>query len=200
MPAGRNVTGVTSVPSSQPGVEPGEQPERHPGLRDRLPGPADLRDLDQVVHQREPGEPGLVGGERHAGSQAGRVLAPREPGHLEHDLAGPASCAGRVRGSCAVRSATALAAHGRRLAAVDLVHDVPALGGELVGDGAHPLELAGQDRRRDRHGRAAALRRRHSASGVSNTTATAGQAGGPGGRQPARPALRRRGRGCRPPW
>ena len=46
----------------QVGVEPGQQPERHPRLRDRLPGPVDLRDLDQVIHQRQPGAAGLVRG------------------------------------------------------------------------------------------------------------------------------------------
>ena len=55
-PAGRKVTGVHSVPSSQPGVQAGEQAEGHPRLGDRLPGAVDLGDLDQVVHQRQPGE------------------------------------------------------------------------------------------------------------------------------------------------
>ena len=57
----------------EPGVEPGEHAEGDPGLGDRLPGGADLRDLDQVVHQGDAGEPGLVGRQRDA-------LQPRRPG------------------------------------------------------------------------------------------------------------------------
>ena len=68
----------------EPGVEAGDQPERHPRLRDRLPGPVDLRDLDEVVHHREPGEPGLVGGQRHRPQPGAGVLAPREPRQLQH--------------------------------------------------------------------------------------------------------------------
>ena len=69
-PARRKVTGVQRVPRSQPGVERRRAPERDPRLGDRVPGPADLGDLDQVVHQRQPGEARLVRGEGDAGSQA----------------------------------------------------------------------------------------------------------------------------------
>ena len=62
------------------GVEAGEQAERDPGLRDRLPGGADLRDLDEVVHQRDArrSRPGAAAGAMST-SQPSRVLAPREP-------------------------------------------------------------------------------------------------------------------------
>ena len=70
----------------QAGVQAGDQPERDPRLGDRLPGPVDLRDLDQVVHQRQPAEPGLVGGQRHRPQPPCRVLAPGEARQLQHDL------------------------------------------------------------------------------------------------------------------
>jgi hypothetical protein len=68
----------------QPSVQAGEQAERDPGLGNRLPRRTDLGDLDQVVHQGEPREPGLVRRERDVAQPSGRVLAPREPGDLEH--------------------------------------------------------------------------------------------------------------------
>ena len=40
----------------QPGVQSGQQSEGDVGLWDRLPGPVDLWDLDQVVHQGQAGE------------------------------------------------------------------------------------------------------------------------------------------------
>ena len=70
MPGARKVTGVTSVPSWSRVVRPRERPAS-PTARDRLPGAADLRDLDEVVHEREAGEPGLLGGR-------GDVAQPRE--------------------------------------------------------------------------------------------------------------------------
>ena len=63
-----------------------------------------------MVHQREPGEAGLVGGQGDVAQPGRRVLAPREPRHLEHHAAAPARCrrsaagAGRGRrGSSAPR-------------------------------------------------------------------------------------------------
>ena len=74
----------------EPGVQAGQEAERDPGLGDRLPRRPDLRDLDEVVHQREAGQSDLVRCERDAAQPVGGILAPREAGDLEHD-AGPAA-------------------------------------------------------------------------------------------------------------
>ena len=126
----------------EPGVEAGEQAEGHPGLGDRLPRATDLRDLDQVVHQREPREPRPVGREGDVPQPRGRVLAPREPGHLEHDLQslGAATLA-PGRAPCARSGAFSGARPGS--GATWWTTSQPSVG-ELVGHAAHPLELTGQ--------------------------------------------------------
>src|SRR5215471_15654942 len=70
--------------SAQPKVsgQAGQHAQRDPWLGYRFPGPADLRDLDQVIHQRDATEPG---GRRRFGDPAepgGWVIAPAEPGDL----------------------------------------------------------------------------------------------------------------------
>ena len=185
---------------AQSGPEPREQAERHPGLRDRLPGTADLGDLDQVVHQREPREPGLVGGERDPGQPGGRVLAPREPGDLQHD-AQPlrrASLAVRLRrraatGAPARRPSRPRARPPRRARGPSPHRRGPRR------DGGVPLSCAGEDRGRDRTGPA-----RRCGAGTRRP-GWPSRRPRPGGRRPGRPPAsarggRRRSRACRPPW
>ena len=191
-PAGRNVAGVHERAQLQPGVQAGDQAEGHPGLGDRLPGGVDLGDLDQVVHQRQPGEPRLVRRQRHLAHPAARVLAPGEPRELEHHLA----AVGR-RGvlrfgpqpQCSDRSGCGLS-RVRSPAPGDDLDVVPALGGERRGRTAAARRTcsartgAGTGRSRR------ALRRRHSSPGVSSSTATAGS---PAARAASRQAIRRVG-------
>ena len=56
MPAGRKRHRRDERAQPQAGVEAGQQPEGHPRLRDRLPGAAHRRDLDEVIHQGQAGE------------------------------------------------------------------------------------------------------------------------------------------------
>ena len=132
-------------PEPQPGPERRQVAERHPRLGDRLPGPADLRDLDEVVHQRQTREAGRVGRLRHAAQPLRRLLAPREPGHLEDDLHPQGRTAvGRRRGRGRGR-------RGHRVGSGrDSVDDVPALTRQGGLDVPDRPELAGEDRRRDR--------------------------------------------------
>ena len=125
-PAGRKVTGVTSVPRLEAGAEAGEQPEGHPWLGDRRPGPVDLRDLDEVVHQRDPGEAALVRGPGDPGQPGGGVLAPREAGDLQHDPQPLRRAAAPAGGAvvCPERVTGDALGHTTRL---DDVHQVPAL-------------------------------------------------------------------------
>ena len=85
MPGSRNVTGDTSVPNRRFGVETGEQAEGEPRLGYRLPGTVHLRNLDQVVHQRDATKPICIGRQRHIPKPANRILSPRKPRDLQHD-------------------------------------------------------------------------------------------------------------------
>ena len=152
----RKVTGVTSVPSRSPGVQAGQQAERHPGLGDGLPGPARLRDLDQVVHQRDaarsrPRWPRRADG--GAASRAGRPAQP-EPGHVQ-DEAQPGRAprlARRRRAGCRGSARARRRAAGRR-------DQVPALGAELIpARRRHPAELGVQHGGGHGRGPAPALR------------------------------------------
>ena len=62
----------------EPGAQPGDRAQGDPRLRDRRPGPVDLRDLDQVVHHRQAGEarPRRPPGRR----RSARPAAPRPTG------------------------------------------------------------------------------------------------------------------------
>jgi hypothetical protein len=51
----------------------GEVPERRVALEHVLPLPADLRDLEEVVHQPEALEARLLSGARHVGERGGRA-------------------------------------------------------------------------------------------------------------------------------
>ena len=158
---------------TQAGVEPGEQAERDVRLGDRLPRPADLGDLDQVVHQRDAGEaePRRPPARRRVSQPAGSsphgnretwsttstpggrttIPAPRElrqprpvGGRSARDRARPWSTT-TSQPSAASSSATA----------------------------PHPLELAGERRRRHGHV-AGGVAAPALGVGVANTTATAG--------------------------
>ena len=169
----------------QPGPQPGQRAQRHPRLRDRLPRAPDLRDLDQVVHQRESREARLVGRPRDPGQPRAGVLAPREAGHLEHDLDARARSGGRR------------ARRGRRAAAGDrsstgagsstsTTRSQPSRSSSVQRPGTRAswAASAGAGTGRSR----AAFRRRHSAAGVLSTTATPGS---PADRAAATQARRR---------
>jgi hypothetical protein len=64
----------------------GEQSERHEWLGNRIPRPTDLRDLDQMVHERDPAEPGRLGRRRDRRQPPGGIPAPRELRDLEDEL------------------------------------------------------------------------------------------------------------------
>jgi hypothetical protein len=121
----------------QPGVEAGQQAERHPGLGDRLPGRADLRDLDEVVHQREPGEARLVGRERHVAQPGRRVVAPREPRDLEHHVQTLLPRPVGLRRRCRRRG---------HVGAGHLEDPVPALVGQHRAQRAERADLLGEHR------------------------------------------------------
>jgi hypothetical protein len=124
------------------GVQPGQQAQRHPRLRNRLPGPAYLRDLDQVIHQRDPAEPCLGSRARHRFQPRRRVVAPREPGDLEdeaHQDWLPPLVAACLPGTRSVR--------GLGLGGARPEHHVPALIGNLRGRRRHPAQLGIEDRR-----------------------------------------------------
>ena len=187
----------------QPGVEPGDQPEGDPGLRDRLPGacrPAGSGSGGPSARSRRTPprrRPAPISAQPGA-----RVLAPGEPGELQHHA--------QPRGSeRAVRSPTAgcrrvaavrpiAGACGR--SAVDHVDDVPALGREVArpprppGVPGRSASAAGTGRSRVGVAAAALLARgvQHDGDGR--------QPGGPRGVAPGRTPRARRARACRRPW
>ena len=146
-PAARNVTGVTRVPRLQIGIQAGEHAEGHPRFGDRLPGPPDLRDLDEVIHQREPSESGVRRGESDGLEPAGRVVVPAKPGDLQYER--------QLRGARTLLSRGLPAA--RRVARLHLVlavragrraqNDVPAFGGHLSRDVGQAAKLRVEHRR-----------------------------------------------------
>ena len=144
----------------QAGVEPGDQPEGHPRLRDRLPGGVDLRDLDQVVHQGDPGEAGLVGRQRHRPAPSAPGSSPQ--GNRDscsttlQPVAGarllPFGPQPQVRPACRCGWGP-----NRGVSATSPDDDldvVPALGREVVADGGHAAYLVGRAWRPARGGRA----------------------------------------------
>ena len=68
MPGARNVTGVTSVPSSRPVPRPASAPSVTQGSGIGDQARSDLGDLDEVVHQGQTCEPGRVGRRREVAS------------------------------------------------------------------------------------------------------------------------------------
>ena len=66
---------------AETGFQARQHPQRHPRLGDRLPGAADLGDLDQVIHQRDALQASLGGRAGHRGEpvrRAFRILVPEE--------------------------------------------------------------------------------------------------------------------------
>jgi len=69
-----------------PPGEAGEEPERGPAVEQGVPVPADLGDLDEVVHHPEAGEAHLLCGSGHRSQTAGdlgRAAGPVERGDLQ---------------------------------------------------------------------------------------------------------------------
>ena len=132
MPSRRSV----SRPASRPSVTHGSGIGSH--------GRVDLRDLDEVVHQRDAGEARLGCGERDVRQPASRVLAPREARELQHDVEpGPRArrsrCGGlRARGWTPRRCPRTLTARSQPSAAARL------------GDPGDRLQLLGEHPRRHR--------------------------------------------------
>ena len=205
-------------PELEPRRRGGEGAERHPRLGDRVPGAADLRDLDEVVHECDAGEPGLLGGAGHVAQPGEQVTLGREARQLEHDAAQgrPVRRARRPRGGLPSRGVRSV---GRRLVRGD-PDDLPPLGLEQVHRGGDRGELAREDAGRDRalasgvartaYGRRACRGRRRRPGALRPGRRPASGGGGPrrcracrrrssggarrGPRRPARAARRRR------PW
>ena len=66
-------------------VETREQAQGQPWLGYRLPSTVHLRNLDQVVHQRDATETECIGRQRHIPKPANRILCPRKPRDLQDD-------------------------------------------------------------------------------------------------------------------
>jgi len=111
----------------------GQQAERHPRLGDRLPRPARLRDLDEVIHQRDPAEAG--GGRRASdgGKPAGRVVLPREPGDLQDELQ-----PGRAQILLGGGAAASRGMRGLDARVCGPQDQIPALGPDLAGHRGDP--------------------------------------------------------------
>ena len=185
IPAGRNDTGVHSVPSRSPVAQRRQVTERHPRLGDRLPGPTHLRDLDQVVHQRETREAGGVGRLRHLPQPGRGVLAPGEARDLEHHLHPRGRTAiGRRRGPGAGGGGRPVRWWRRPRGRRPSPHP-PAPAGRP----APPGSCAGQHRRRDRPvARGVAATALGLRGGQQHRHDR--QPGGPTGRQPGQPPAR----------
>ena len=159
-----------------------EHPEGHPRLRDRLPGPANLGDLYQVVHQRDSLQARLgrgAGHRRQPARRPGRVLTPGKSRQLQ-DQAHP----DRPLPLLAGRHPRARGVRSLGLSLPGGCHQVPSLAADLFGGRSHPPQLARQHRGRHRHTArsvpAAALRR----IGVEEH-GDGGRAAAPGERQVA---------------
>jgi len=65
--------------------EPGKHAERYPWLGDRIPRPPHLRDLDQVVHERDALEASIARGLDGRHQPSGWVVPPRELRYLQDE-------------------------------------------------------------------------------------------------------------------
>ena len=194
-PDGRSPA-CTRVPSSQAACRaPASSAERHPRLGDRVPGPADLGDLDEVVHQRQAGEarprrrrgrrrsarpagPRPTGSGTPAARPAGRGSALRSA-RVGGAAAGIDGAAGLVGGDLDRRGPSPRASsRGLRRAPCAAGRRAPE-----PGPGGHARRCGGGTRRPGCRGR-----RRPPAARTR------------GPRRARRAASSRRARGCRPPW
>ena len=152
------MTPVTSVPSRIRVGHAGQVAERRVALEHVLPLAPDLRDLEEVVHQPQAREAGLLGGARDLGERGGgrrRAPGPAEARDLQPELERqrrllPGARRRRARrGSAGGTSSTGPAA----------VDAGEALAGERVAERRLRLaQLRGDDLRRDRRrARAVAL-------------------------------------------
>ena len=188
---------MTSVPSRRRVSRPASRPSVTHGSGIGSQARADLRDLDQVVHQREAREARLVRGEGDAAQPAppgprptgsGRPGAPRR-------ARARAAPAGRAGGSPA-RAGAARAGSSVATGATT----VPALVVEPVATRAERRRSWSASTRAGTGRSRAALRRRHTRRGVSKRDGDRRQAVRPGQVEPAAGVVRRRGRGCRRRW
>ena len=134
----------------------------------------------------KPGEAGLVGGPRHAAQPGQRILAPREPAHLQHHLEplrrSAASSADAGHGS---RRDSARAAGSSARTVCTTSQPSSSSCGTSARCRLSWAASVGAGTGRSR----AALRRRHSASGVSITHDHGGQPDLSGPGQPAPPPV-----------
>ncbi len=131
----------------EPRGDPGQHAERDPRLGNGLPGPADLGNLDQVVHQCDAVEPGIGGRGGDRGEPGRRIVAPREAGDLQHQAhRGRLGALPGGRGLAARR--VGWLDHGL----VGLGDDRPAFARDLVRGLGHPAQLAVERSGRHRNG------------------------------------------------
>ena len=134
-------------PELEPRRRGGQGAERHPRLGDRVPGATDLRDLDEVVHERDAGEPGLLGGSRHVAQPCER--GPASAGKRDSWSTTPRRPTGRRVPR--LRRRPGSGSRRRRLGSARChPDDLPPLFLEQVRGGGDRGELAGEDAGRDR--------------------------------------------------
>ena len=141
-PAWWSVTGDTSVPSRRSVSSAARWPSVTHGSGIGSHARADLRDLDEVVHEGQPGEADLRRAQGDVAQPRRRVLAPGEGAHLEEHALERPPAGRRCHGGRALW-------FGRRRVRDD-VDEVPALALELAHDGSHPAQLGGEHGGRDR--------------------------------------------------
>ena len=167
-------------PELEVGAERRQRSERHPGLGDRVPRPSDLRDLDEVVHQGHARETRVRRREGDAAQPVERVLAPREPPDLE-DHPRPGARRAPATGAAGAGLGGGSSADTTRTSQPSASSSAPT---SRIRRSWPPSTAAGTGRSR------AAFRARHSAGGVSNTTATSGSPDSSSQRRPRRPPRR----------
>ena len=168
------------------GAERSQGAEGHPRLRDRVPRAADLRDLDQVVHQRDAGEPGRVGRPARCRAASPSGSSPQGKRETWSSTRGPSPgvATGGAGGVVTTSGSSLLTTWTSQPSVASSART------SRIRCSWAESTPAGTGRSR------AELRSRHVAAGVSNTTATAARpARVPGRRAPyAEPGP---ARGCR---
>ena len=189
MPGARKVTGVTSVPSWSRVVEAASAPRVTHGSGIGSHARPTCGIWMRWSMSARPAKPGLLGGPGHVAQPREQVPLGREARDLEHDAA-QAPSGRRAVGGRRGRASTGGAASGSGAASgVDAgrrASPPPRAGPTVAATGR---ELARRGRGAGTGRSRAALRERHTAAGVSRTTATAGS---PAGRAAAASQRRRR--------